>query len=471
MKPLVLDGTVRGASATSGRQVRLWCALSFLMLLVGCATVPRGAQPIESIDPATGYRFTTTRSVDNSNSLLVVTTFSGGGMRAAALSYAVLEELARTEISWEGRRARLIDELDAISAVSGGSATAAYYALVGDRIFDDFETRFLSRDLQGDLVGRIVNPINWPRLVSSSFGRSDIVAELLDEALFGTATFGDLAQRARRPFVTINATDMATGHRFEFIQEQFDLMCADLSTVPLSRAVAASAAVPLALSPITLKNYADRCVMPEPPWMRFALRERRLSSRMLYLANKARAYRDSKAHPYVHLLDGGLSDNLGLRATLDAVLLMEGAWNFSQTIGIPQIRKVAFIVVNASTETDRTYAREPGIPGLSIVLSVTKDIPLDRYSFETKELLRASFGQWAADVQRNRGDGPGAGVEFYLIDVDFEALQDAEERSYLRTLPTRWSLPDGALARIRAAARTLLEDSDEYQRLLRGLRD
>jgi len=206
-------------------------------------------------------------------------------------------------------------------------------------------------------------------------------------------------------------------------------------------------------------------------WVSYALRERRLSSRLFYNASKLRAYRDADAHPYVHLLDGGLSDNLGLRTTLDAVLMMDGAWNFSQTVGIPEMRKVVFIVVNASTETDRGYARQPAVPGLATVLNVTKDIPLDRYSFETKELLRASFAQWAADLQRNRPDAAGAGVEFYFVDVDFEALQDADERRYLRGIPTRWALPDGALPRIRAAARTLLEESEEFQRLLRSLQD
>jgi NTE family protein len=201
------------------------------------------------------------------------------------------------------------------------------------------------------------------------------------------------------------------------------------------------------------------------------MRERRTSSRLFHQASKLRTYRDADAHPYVHLLDGGLSDNLGLRSTLDAVLMMQGAWNFSQTVGISEIRTVVFIVVNASTESDHSYAKLPNVPGIATVLGVTKDIPLDRYSFETKELLRSSFAQWAADVQRNRADDAGAGVEFYFIDVDFEALQDAQERLYLRTIPTRWALPDGALPRIRAAARVLLEESEEFQRLLRKLRD
>jgi NTE family protein len=462
-----LLGIARGAQL----RARLAIAAAALALLGACANTPRGAAPIDAIDLAAGYRFVTTRAIDNSSSLMVVAAFSGGGMRATALSYAVLEELARTEIKWEGRPTTLLAELDAITAVSGGSVSAAYYGLRGERMFEDFETRFLARDLQSEIVGRVLNPFNWGRLAAPNFGRSDLMTELFDEALFEGATFGDLARRARRPFVTINATDMATGHRFEFIQEQFDLMCADMNTLPLARAVAASAAVPVVLSPITLRNHADRCVMPEPVWASYAMRERRTSSRLFHQASKLRTYRDAEAHPYVHLLDGGLSDNLGLRSTLDAVLLMQGAWNFSQTVGISEIRTVVFIVVNASTESDHGYAKVPSVPGLATVLGVTKDIPLDRYSFETKELLRSSFAQWAADVQRNRGDPAEAGVEFYLIDVDFDALQDAQERLYLRTIPTRWALPEGALPRIRAAARTLLEESDEFQRLLRKLRD
>jgi len=444
-------------------------------LLSGCATAPPGAAPIDAIDPAGGYRFVTTRGVDNSNSLMVVATFSGGGMRAAALAYAVLEELAHTRITWEGRRTRLLDELDAISAVSGGSTTAAYYALRGERIFVDFEGRFLERDLQGELVRSILNPLNWSRLASPNFGRSDLVAEMLDEALFEGATFADIARRGRRPFLTINATDMITGHRFAFIQEQFDLMCADIGTLPVSRAVAASAAVPVLLSPITLRNHAERCAMPEDPWVGLAMRERRVSSRLFYHASKQRAYRNARTHPYVHLLDGGLSDNLGLRSTLDAVIMEDGAWNFSRRIGIADIRKVVFIVVNASSASDTRDLRDGAVPGPLSVLSVAKDIPLDRYSFETKELLRASFARWREDLERNRSaEGgaageDGAGVEFYFVDVDFEALLDPALRDELRGIPTRWSLPAGALHRIRVAARSLLEESDEFQRLLRSL--
>jgi len=119
-------------------------ALSAAILLVGgCAHYPENAR-MKHHDPQGGYRFSTLSNAGNSDSMQVVLAFSGGGTRAAALSYGVLDKLARTEIIWEGQRRRLSDEVDMISSVSGGSFTAAaYYALYGGQIFTDFDQKFL----------------------------------------------------------------------------------------------------------------------------------------------------------------------------------------------------------------------------------------------------------------------------------------------------------------------------------------
>ena len=93
-------------------------------------------------------------------------TFSGGGTRAAALAYGVLEVLRATPIVWEGERRSLLDEVDVISAVSGGSFTAAYYALKRERAFADFESAFLKRDVEADLRRQLLSPVNWARLAS-----------------------------------------------------------------------------------------------------------------------------------------------------------------------------------------------------------------------------------------------------------------------------------------------------------------
>ena len=85
--------------------------------------------------------------------------FSGGGTRAAALSYGVLKELRDTPVHTETGTRRLLDEVHTISSVSGGSFTSAYYGLHGDGIFDDYEEVFLRKNVEGSLIRRVLNPL------------------------------------------------------------------------------------------------------------------------------------------------------------------------------------------------------------------------------------------------------------------------------------------------------------------------
>ncbi|MGZ3514595.1 MAG: patatin-like phospholipase family protein, partial [Thermodesulfobacteriota bacterium] len=228
------------------------------VVMVGCAHYPVN-QPLSQVDPQGGYRPKFTGSPGNSENLLLYLTFSGGGTRAAALSYGVLEEFRKTEVVIDGRKRRLLDEVDGISSVSGGSFTAGYYGLFGDRIFEDFESKFLKKNIQGALTRRtLFNPINWVRLYSDTFDRSDLAAEYYDKHVFEGKTFGDIAAR-KGPFIMMNATDMTHGIRMGFNQDVFDAICSDLSRFPVARAAAASSAVPMLLSPITVRNYAGTC--------------------------------------------------------------------------------------------------------------------------------------------------------------------------------------------------------------------
>ena len=105
--------------------------LATLLTLGGCATRPVNP-PITQTDPRTGYRFETRQAQStNSKDNLVILAFSGGGTRAAAFSYGVLEFLRRTEIvAPNGAKFRLLDSIDVITGVSGGSFTALAYGLV-----------------------------------------------------------------------------------------------------------------------------------------------------------------------------------------------------------------------------------------------------------------------------------------------------------------------------------------------------
>jgi NTE family protein len=155
--------------------------LAVLLLVSGCAHYPRNA-PLISSDPSTDYRFQNVAPRTNSDQILLMLAFSGGGIRAAALSYGVLEGLKKTDVGPPGSQHPLLKHVSLISSVSGGSFTAAYYAVWGDRIFSDFESRFLKKDVQTGLLLRVMAPWNQVRLASPKFSRSDLAAEYSDQA-------------------------------------------------------------------------------------------------------------------------------------------------------------------------------------------------------------------------------------------------------------------------------------------------
>src|ERR1700693_2053014 len=157
--------------------------LASLLLLGACATRPVNP-PITQADPSTGYRFEVRQAQVGNKDNLVVLAFSGGGTRAGAFSYGVLEFLRRTElVGPKGNRGRLLDEVDVITGVSGGSFTALAYGLYGEKLFADYEQRFLKRNIQGEIISRTFSPSNWGSLSSTGWGRSELAAQLYDEVL------------------------------------------------------------------------------------------------------------------------------------------------------------------------------------------------------------------------------------------------------------------------------------------------
>ncbi|MGO9378139.1 MAG: patatin-like phospholipase family protein [Dissulfurispiraceae bacterium] len=442
----------------------------------GCAHYPVN-QPLAQIDPSSGYRGRLWKDEIKSDDIVLFLAFSGGGTRAAAFSYGLLESLRDTKVTLNNKKTRLLDEVDAISAVSGGSFTAAYYGLFGDQIFEDFEAKFLKKNIQGSLIAQVfLNPYNWVRLLSPTFARSDLAAEYYDKNLFEGKTFGDIAAR-KGPMILVNATDMVTGIRLAFNQDLFDALCSDLSKFPVSRAVAASSAVPILLTPITLKNYAGSCGFTLPPKIQKTLDEQEIGNRAYYYVNNIRPYLDAKKMPNIHLVDGGVSDNLGLRAVLDRMYLYGDFWSALKHLKLEKTRKVVFILVNAETELKRDINLFDKIPGFSAMLTSYSSIAITRYNFETVMLLRESFERWTKEVQEGRCGGekissePGGcgDIKFYLIEVKFDALKDEKEREYYKSLPTSFKLSDEVVDKLRQKAGEILRNSAEFQELMRDL--
>jgi NTE family protein len=453
-----------------------------ILSVSGCAHHPVNS-PLTEVDPDQGYRFTALSDARNSESLLLLLAFSGGGTRAAALSLGVLEELAKTQILWEGERRRLLDQVDWISAVSGGSFTAAYFAVHGEAIFEDFQPRFLARNIRGRLLRLLFSPVNWVRLASPHFDRSDLAAEYYDRHLFEHRTFGDLLRDGQGPFLTINATDMELGSRFEFTQAQFDLLCSDLSSFPVSRAVAASSSYPGLLTPITLQNYGGTCGDAEPEWMKTSDGPG-VSTRRQTKAMEVRSYLSQTSRPYLHLLDGGLADNLGVRGFLDEVITRDSVWQTMQAYRLQKLRKVILIVVNASVVRDYRMGTRKNAPGAARSIRSAIGVPINRYSFESVELFRDHMDKWGKEIGELRraqtgrmgdageSDTPSPSipdVKFHIIEIHFDALPDDTERRYFNSLPTTFRLSSEAVDRLREAAGRLLRQSPTWSDLLQEL--
>ncbi len=453
----------------------IW-VIVFLAVVAGCAHYPVN-HPMSQADPQAGYRGSNLIDPENDDQILLLLSFSGGGTRAAAFSYGVLEALRDTNVFLHGRERRLLDEVDWISAVSGGSFTAAYYGLFRDRIFEDFESRFLKKDIQGALTRAILfNPVNWGKLFSAYYDRSDLAADYYDKHVFDGKTYGDLFAN-KQPLIVINATDMVHGTRVAFLQDTFDTICSDLSTFPVARACAASSAVPMVLSPITMRNYAGNCGYVLPKVLEDAMKPSRdLGSRRLDLANNMMPFLDSKKKPYIHLVDGGVADNLGLRAALERVTLMGSPWTTMRYAKMENVRKIVFVVVNAETEIPDTWDRFEGIPPFAAMLSSYSSIAIERYNRETVALLAESFPRWAEEIRKGRCDSgatkedPCGDIQFYLVQVKLDALDDESERKTLRGLPTSFVLKPEEVDHLRDAARRILVGSKEFQRVIRDLR-
>lgn len=409
-------------------------------------------------------------------SLIMAVTLSGGGARAAAFGYGVLRELDDYRFELNGKPQTLLETTDVISGVSGGSIVAAYYAAFGRQGLPRFEKEFLRQDFQKSLTGMLLNPGSLHELSSPWFGRSHLLARRLD-ALYQGKTFVDVEKDPRRPQLIVTATDLSRGTGFEFTWDQFRLICSDLGSVPLSFAVTASSAVPLLLSPVTLRNYASRC--PDDVSSSSgsdggqATRGPADFRKRLYRA-QAEAYRDQNERPYIHLVDDGLADNLGIQRLLDRALMDGGLRHTFREVVIPPgaVRRVVLVVVNAEREPSRNIDHDDKVPGVVEVAETLLFGTAARVTHETQEYLRDVISDWRAELGSGIGASGGAfavGADVHVIAVSLRDAPPELNRSQLLKVPTAFSVADADVTQLIAAGRQLLRRSPEFQELVRAL--
>jgi len=255
--------------------------------------------------------------------------------------------------------------------------------------------------------------------------------------------------------------------------------------VPLSRAAAASSAVPVVLSPVTINNYGGTCNTRMPEWMRRfseAAEPPRPAARALRSLKDMQAYRDGVHRPYLHLVDGGVSDNVGMRAVLDALEVSQALHEVGAPTTLDSARRIIVFIVNSRSSPPTNWDESEIPPGTVNILLKSAGVPIDRYSYEAVELLRDMAARWqtlrlignSAAMAANRDPVIATALrvpnaEIYAIDVSFAALKDKDELAYLNEQRTSFVLPDEVVDRLRAAAGTIIMDSPEFQRLLKDV--
>lgn len=433
-------------------------AIFFATILSACSLVQHQAvEPISQINPHEGYRLKAALEGADKDNTLVIMMFSGGGTRAAALGYGVLEELNKHPIQLNKRKTTLFQAADIVYGVSGGSVLATYYALHGAETIPKFEQQFLKQKFQQQTMKATLSLANSPRLISPQFGRGDLLQEQFENALFGNTTFGDLAKRrAGRPFAVISATDMVLGNRLDFIQETFDVMCLNLSDMRLARAVAASSSVPFVFSPIVLNNNGGNCQyapqtdnLPRP----LTEHEHHQNEVMYQFINQ---YSDSKNRAYIHLLDGGLTDNLGMRGVLDLNNSLFGRLVMQQ-LSDNKVNRIIILNVNAQNQPDSKISTSPNAPSARDVAAAIINIPIDQNSKTSLQQMNHLVAQWKAQ-QPN--------IEMNFISVNLPDLPEGELRQRVLNLPTSFYLPHEDVNALKQAATILLQQNAAFQNLL-----
>jgi NTE family protein len=437
--------------------MRLTALITALLLCAGCAHFPVN-EPLEVPSPEHGYRFRNLSHEGNSDEIFVCLTFSGGGVRASSLAYGVLQLLRDTEIEVEGERRRLLDEVDVISSVSGGSFTAAYYAIYGDEIFETFERRFLHRNFQRQIVLSALNPLQWPRYLSRQFSLTDRTAEIYERGLFGGVTYGDLA-RGARPFIILNATDITQGQPFQFTQDQFDFLQSDLSSVPVARAVTASSAVPVAFAPLALRAYHHQEDFVLPNWVTEQLNFPDFPSRAWQQASQLHYYTDEERSQWVHLIDGGVTDNLGVTPLIHPARDEINDLSIGQMVDPERVRHGLFIMVNAATHPDTDWTMRSHPPGGIAILNKAIAGLMSNTTVSASRALRHR-------AITARADNPD--VSITLVEIGFANLP-VEEKSFYRNVATSLFLATETYERLIEVGARLLAESEEYQRFVASL--
>jgi len=415
----------------------------------------------------------------NYDDMVVALSFSGGGSRAAAFSYGVLQGFEQTRVPTRSGPVSLLDRLDFLSGVSGGSILAAYYGLHGREGYADFKQRFLLANGEEALQTNL-SLFNIAKGLEGGVNDASAFPPWLDAHLYNHATFRDLFRR-QHPRVWINASDIYNRTAFIFAPVTFSALCSDLTSYPVSMAVAASAAVPVVFSPVVIQNFPGGCPLGLPDWVRRVRSNPNAPPLIKSYADALERYRTG-AIKYVKLLDGGLIDNYGLAGFTIARLASatpDGPLAPQEAV---RLRRFLFLVVDSGRAPSGQWAQTiPGPSGVDLIMA-TSDTATESGAIGSYSAFDATMNDWRnqlvawrcslSEADRAKfGVPPGwncRDVQFFIGRISFDQL-GPERQAALNRVDTRLRLPPDEIEMLISAGRDALSVNPKFRAFLTSL--
>ena len=413
----------------------------------------------------------------------VVLTFSGGGSRAAALGAAVVERLNHLTYAAAGAPRPLASDIAVVSSVSGGSVYAADLGLNGPAHAAAFMQRIQAFDGIGWLVQRALDPATWIALQLENETRVDVLQQMIEELLQTHATFATLNQPGK-PLILLNATDMVAGQVFTFDRDTFDDVCMAYDRVPVSLGVTASAAVPIAFTPVLLRD--DSYLAPGCPGLRDAHLPYRVALQVpgAAYANleqfRIARYRQSLRNEtipaqatgqpippyrqpvYLRLVDGGVADNSGTTALRRALLAPGAPADLGRLTAQGKLRHLVVIAVNARADPKSALDASDEFTTVLTMGNAISGSLVDSASANSAAVFDGFIRQLIQDRDELVSEGQTqANFAVYPIAIDFDQLPNAtaaerDEQQRVKSIATSWTLQPGDVALLSRVAGELL---------------
>ena len=416
----------------------------------------------------------------NTDDTVVALSFSGGGTRAAAFAFGVLNGLEETQVPNIAAGGSLLDRVDFVTGVSGGSVLAAYYGLKKRKALPDFKQRFLLRNAEENLQMNL-SLLNIAKGLQGGVNDPTVFPRWLDDNLFEHATFKSLLQQ-RRPYIWINASDVYNRTPFIFGRVAFGALCSDLSSYPISTAVAASAAVPVIFAPVVIEGYPGHCPIPLPPWVD-RVRDNADAPPLLRLFANAMARYHSGEVRYVKLMDGGIVDNYGLAGFTIARLLSTTPYGPLEPQQAVRLRRLLFAVADSGRAPSGAWAQTVEGPSGVNLITAASDTATESGAVGSYSAFQDAMSDWQdalinwrcklSAAERRNLDAPAKwncrDVKIFVGRIAFDQL-GPQRAAQLNAIETAFKLPPDQVDLAIAAGRDALKTSSVFNAFLNSIR-